>query len=261
MFTFFGQVFSLYKAGELLFELGSEDRLRILNAVSNDPMKLSQLALNLSSTIQEVSRQCGRLEEAGLIEKHPDGRYGPTSVGTVVLSLLPSFNLLHNERDYFRTHDSSSLPLAFVERMGELLEHGRFDHIDDALKLQQKVVKESENFVWFLSDQPVGHSLHEDHSHFSQNTTLRIILPKTVDTDVFRSARSLMGSRFEIGLLDDVKLVVAMNEKMAAFALPTLDGRPDYSRGFVGDTPRFHGWCRDLFSYYWEKSLKKYPTV
>ena len=55
-----------------------------------------------------------------------------------------------------------------------------------------------------------------------------------------------MGSRFEVGLLDDVKLVVAMNEKTAAFGLPTLDGRPDYSRGFVGDTPGFHGWCRDL---------------
>ncbi len=88
-----------------------------------------------------------------------------------------------------------------------------------------------------------------------------MILPKKVDTSVFQSARSTMGSRFEVGLLDDVRLVIAMNEKTAAFGLPTLDGRPDYSRGFIGDTPSFHGWCRDLFSYYWEKSLKKYPAL
>ncbi len=66
-----------------------------------------------------------------------------------------------------------------------------------------------------------------------------------------------MGSRFEIGLLDDVKILLAMNERLAAFALPTLDGRPDYSRGFIGENPEFQGWCRDLFSYYWEKSTKK----
>ena len=194
-----------------------------------------------------------------MIERHPDGRYGSTSIGKVVLSLLPSFELLRDERDYFRTHDASDLPLMFVERMGELIEHKRLDHIDDALKFQQRVVKESESFVWFMSDQPVGHSLHEDHSHFSQDTTLRIILPKNVDTEEFRSARSTMGSRLEIGLLDEVKLVLAMNEKTAAFGLPTLDGRPDYSRGFFGDNSSFQGWCRDLFSYYWERSIKKYP--
>ena len=250
----------MYEAAELLFELGSEDRLRILGALNSGSMKLSQLAQSLSSTIQEVSRQCGRLEEAGLIERHPDGKYGPTAVGKVALSLLPSFRLLHDERDYFKTHDSSSLPRMFIERIGELMEHKRLDHIDDALKFQQRVVKESGQFVWFMSDQPVGHSMHADHSHFSPDTTLRIILPETVDTEVFRSARNAMGSRFEIGFVESVKTVIAMNEKIAAVALPTLDGRPDYSRGFVGDDTSFHGWCRDLFCYYWDKSVKKYPS-
>jgi len=250
----------LHEFAELLFELGSEDRLAMLSSIDNGPMKLSQLAKSLSSTIQEVSRQCRRLEEAGLVERHPDGRYGLTPVGKVALRLVPSFRLLHDERDYFSTHDSSALPLMFVERIGELVEHKRLDHIADALNLQDRIVKESERFVWFMSDQPVGHSQRPDHSHFSQNTTLRVILPKKADTGGFRSAKNVMGSRFEVGLLDDVKLVIAMNEKTAAFTLPTLDGRSDYGRGFVGDAPSFHGWCRDLFSYYWEKSLKKYPA-
>jgi predicted transcriptional regulator len=249
----------LQEAAELLFELGSEDRLKVLMEVSKEPMKLSLVAQNLSSTIQEAARQCGRLEEAGLLEKHPDGKYGLTTLGKVSLTLLPAFVLLHEEREYFASHDASSLPSEFVERIGELLDHKRVDHIDDALKFQQRVVKESERFAWFMSDQPVGHSMHPEHTHFSLQTHLRIILPKTVDTDVFRSARNTMGSRLQIGLLDDVKIVVAMNEKIAAMGLPTFDRRIDYSRGLSGDTPTFHGWCADLFSYYWEKAVKKYP--
>jgi len=249
----------LHAAADLLFELGSEDRVRILVEIGKEPMKLSLIAQKMSSTIQEASRQCGRLEEAGLIEKRPDGRFGLTSIGKICLALLPSFVVLKEEKDYFSAHDPSSLPIEFIERFGELLDHTRIDHLDDALKFQQKVVKESEGFVWFMSDQPIGHSLHETHSHFAQSTRLRIILPKSVDTDVFRSARDAMGSRFEVGLLDEVKIVLAMNEKSAAFGLPTLDGRPDYSRGFVSESQTFHGWCRDLFSYYWEKSTMKYP--
>ena len=245
-------------AAELLFEMGSEDRLRILGALKDNPMKLSQLAQAQSSTIQEVSRQCGRLEESGLIERHPDTRFGLTGVGKIALALLPSFKLLHDERDYFRTHDFSSLPLIFLERMGELAEHVQITHIDDALKFQQRVVKESTRFVWFMSDQPVGHSFREDHSHFSQSTTLRMVLPRNVDTDVFRGAKKLMGSRLEIGLVDNINVVLAMNEEVAAVSIPTLDGRADYSRGFAGESPSFHGWCRDLFLHYWDKSMKKY---
>jgi predicted transcriptional regulator len=246
-------------AAEFLFELGSEDRLGILTEVSKHPMKLSLLARNLSTTIQEVSRQCGRLEEAGLIGRDSNGEYRLSTVGRISLSLLPSFVLLHEEKDYFSTHDTSSLPLSFVERLGELLKHDRINHIDDALKFQQRVVKESEQFVWFMSDQPVGHSLRPDHSHFSQQTELRAILPKTVDTEVFHDAKNAMGSRFKVGLVDDVKIVLALNEKMAGLGLPTLDGRIDYSRGLSGDNPSFQGWCRDLFSYYWERSVNKYP--
>jgi predicted transcriptional regulator len=79
---------------------------------------------------------------------------------------------------------------------------------------------------------------------------LRIILPRTVGTEEFRSARKTIGSRIEVGLLEEVKLVLAINERSAGFGLPTLDGRPDYSRGFIGNDPTFQGWCRDLFSYY-----------
>jgi len=247
------------EAAELLLELASQDRLKILLELDKEPSKISQLAVKLSSSIQEASRQFGRLEEVGLIEKHADGKFVLSSLGKISLSLTPAFALMGKERDYFNSHDPSYLPRPFLERMAELSEHGRIDHIDDALKFQHRVVKESEDFVWFISDQPVGHSFRESHSHFPPNVKLKLILPKSADTEVFHAARNSMGPRLEIGLVDDLRLVLAMNEKIAAFGLPTLDGRSDYSRGLVGDSPKFRDWCRDLFSHYWEKSIMKYP--
>ncbi len=98
-----------------------------------------------------------------------------------------------------------------------------------------------------MSDQPVGHSFRESHSHFPPGVSLKLILPKSTDTEVFRDAKNFMREKFEIGLVEDMQLVLAMNEKIAAFGLPTLDGRPDYSRGLVGDSESFRGWCHDLF--------------
>jgi predicted transcriptional regulator len=247
------------EAADLLSELGSEDRLKILEEIHKEPLKTSQIALKLSSSIQEASRQCGRLEDVGLIERHADGKFVLTSLGKITISLAPAFALLGEEREYFNSHDPTYLPSSFLQRISELSSHSRINHIDDALKFQQRVVKESEKFVWFMSDQPVGHSFRESHSHFPPGVSLRLILPKGADTDVFRDAKNFMGERFEIGLVEDMRLVLAMNEKMAAFGLPTLDGRPDYSRGLVGDSAPFHGWCCDLFSHYWEASIKKYP--
>jgi predicted transcriptional regulator len=244
----------LQEAAELLFELGSEDRLRILTELGRSEMRLSQLAETLKTTIQEVSRQIGRLERAELIEKHPDGRLGLTPFGRTSLSFLPAFILLQKEREYFKAHDASALPPSFVERLGELLEHKSITHIDDALKFQQRVIKESEQYVWFMSDQPVGHSLRPEHAHFSDRTGLRIILPKSTDTTIFQDAQKTMGPRFEVGLIDEVKITLAMNEKIAGLGLPTMDKRIDYSRGLVGDNPSFHAWCSDLFSHYWSRT-------
>ncbi len=247
------------EAADLLTELGSEDRLKILEEIHKESLKTSQIALKLSSSIQEASRQCGRLEDVGLIEKHTDGKFVLTSLGKITISLVPAFALLGEEREYFNSHDPACLPLPFVERLAELSSHTRINHIDDALKFQQRVVKDSAKFVWFMSDQPVGHSFRESHSHFPPGVSLKLILPKSADTEVFQDAKNFMREKFEIGLVEDMQLVLAMNEKMAAFGLPTLDGRPDYSRGLVGDSESFRGWCHDLFSHYWERSIKKYP--
>jgi predicted transcriptional regulator len=76
--------------------------------------------------------------------------------------------------------------------------------------------------------------------------------------EAFQRIRKQTGSRLQIGFVDNVKVTIAMNEKTAALCFPSLDGRMDFTQGFAGKTPKFHDWCRDLYSFYWEKSKKNW---
>jgi predicted transcriptional regulator len=64
--------------------------------------------------------------------------------------------------------------------------------------------------------------------------------------------------KLELKLVPDenVKIGVAMNERIAGIAFPDLKGKMDFNSGFTSGSIHFHKWCRDLFSFYWNR-LKK----
>ncbi len=244
---------------DLLFELASSDRLAILREVDRSPMKLSQVARKLAATPQEASRQLGRLAEAKLIERNSEGSYSLTSFGRVALFLVPSFAFLSEESEYLLSHDLSSLPLGYLQRIGDLMEHERVDLIDDMISFEDRVLKEANQYIWYMVDQLFGYSLHEDRAHGDDldRISLRMVLPKSISPDVLGRIRGSLGGRFEIGITDEVKVAIVMNEQMAGVAFPALDGRIDYGRGFTGKTPRFHRWCHDLCTEFWNISKKR----
>jgi predicted transcriptional regulator len=61
-----------------------------------------------------------RLSEALLVQKQPEGTYGITEYGKLVLQLSSSLDFVFKHKQYFVTHDVSRLPPQFVNRIGEL---------------------------------------------------------------------------------------------------------------------------------------------
>jgi len=59
--------------------------------------------------------------------------------------------------------------------------------------------------------------------------------------------------------MKDVRVAMALNEKLAGVCLPDLNGRVDFSAGFSGNDERFMKWCRDLFEHYWTKATTRPP--
>ena len=71
-------------------------------------------------------------------------------------------------------------------------------------------------------------------------------------------AKTLLGNKLELKLLadDDVKVAIAMNEKIAGIAIPDLKGKMDFNSGFTSSSIDFHKWCNNVFSFFWARSKK-----
>ncbi len=105
---------------ELLFILASMDRLTLLSEIGVEKCRLGQLTAKLSATPQETSKHLSRLRNAKLIEKDSEGLFGLTAFGRVIMYIIPSIRFVSKNREYLLSHDIFSIPLEFIERLGEL---------------------------------------------------------------------------------------------------------------------------------------------
>lgn len=253
------------RLAELLFILASVDRLTLLSEITIEKCKLSQLTSKLSATPQETSKHLMRLRDAKLIEKDSDGFFSPTAFGKIMMNLLPSIKFLMQNREYFLSHDISSLPIEFIERLGELQEGQYLDKAGSILTYVQQVVQEAGEYIWLMADHPLGSGQFVQRSGKleSSNTVIwRVIIPADSNLDWTR-VRAEVGThkgRIEYHLIKDpngIKAGIGMNEKIAALTFPDSKGNLDFNSGFRSNNPLFHKWCQDLFAFHWNRAEKK----
>src|ERR671929_1102241 len=105
-------------AGSLFFELAGDLRLSMLMKLTQKQYRLSQLATELDATMQEAHRNMTRLIESGLVLKDSEGDLVLTAYGRTVVTIIPSYDFLYRNRDFFLDHSLGDLPPKFVQRMG-----------------------------------------------------------------------------------------------------------------------------------------------
>jgi predicted transcriptional regulator len=96
------------------------------------------------------------LRDAKLIEKDSDGFFSLTSFGKILVNFIPSFRFLTQNIEYLLSHDISSFPLEFIERLGELQEGQFGERVGSVLAHIQQVVQYAEEYIWLMSDHPLG---------------------------------------------------------------------------------------------------------
>ena len=149
---------------ELLFALANTDRLQVLSYLREEKeYRLSDIAQRLDSSIQEASKHVARLRDQSFIEKNSStGCYALTTLGKLVTRLLPSIEFLSENKEYLLTHNISSLPEEFIERIGELQEHQFNAKAGLVLSFTRQILHEADKFVWLMSD----HSLIDNDTVF-----------------------------------------------------------------------------------------------
>ena len=250
---------------ELLFILASIDRLTLLSEIATEKRRLSQLTTKLSATPQETSKHLVRLRDAKLIEKDSDGFFSLTALGKIIVNLVPSFRFLTQNIEYILSHDISSLPLEFIERLEELQEGELTDNVGSVIAHLQQVVQSAEEYIWLMADHRLGNQEYVTKSgklESNSRITWRVILPASsnINWAEIRRAAGVHKGRIEYHLIEDpndIKTGIAMNEKIAGVTFPNATGKLDFNGGFRSDNPLFHRWCQDLFESNWNKKGKK----
>jgi predicted transcriptional regulator len=241
------------------------DRLTLLSEIAIEKSKLSQLTTKLPATPQETSKHLTRLRDAKLIEKDSEGFFGLTAFGKIIMNLLPSIRFLTQNREYFLSHDISSLPQEFIERLGELQEGQYVDKVGSILAHIQQVVQDAEECIWLMSDHPLGDGVYVARSgklESSTTVTWRIIIPAGSSMD-WKKVRADVGThkgRIEYHLIEDpnnINAGIALNEKIAGLTFPDTTGKLDFNSGFGSSDPIFRKWCQDLFEFHWNKKGKR----
>ena len=110
-------------------------------------------------------------------------------------------------------------------------------------------------YIWLMADQAVITGPSINQAIGNRDVCISIIIPKSsLTSEEYQHIKRLLRDKLELKLVPDenVKIGIAMNEKIAGIAFPDLKGKMDFNSGFTSGS----NWCVDLFSFY-SNRLKK----
>ena len=241
------------------FELASEQRLAIIFRLNEKSAKISQLAKDLDITMQEAHRNVSRLQDAGLIEKDPEGIFSLTTFGNTITKQIPTFNYLSKHKEYFSEHILGELPIKFIMRLGALDKCEFVKGVVAILERWKDIYREAEEYIYEIVPQVPIDLIEPAVSRVKQGVKYSYVLPKDViipkgRKDLLKKLghnELLNKGAIERRMVESVKVAVILNEKEAAVLFPTQKGETDMNMIFYSIDRVFHEWCLDYFRYRW----------
>jgi predicted transcriptional regulator len=253
----------LKELGRLLFELSNEDRLRILRELEKNPMKLSRVSERFGFTVPETARNMSRLAEADLISKDSDGCFHLTPFGEQALRFLPGYEFITKHKKYLKTHTLSTLCPIYLADIGVLASSEFVDQFTFTLFNIENLIRESEEFVWVITDQIPASVLPIYMDTLKRGVECRKIMPRnaSIPTAIFEMGNdpafttAAREQKLESRYLDEIDLVLGLSEKVALVMFPDLEGKFDYVSFRTEDAEALN-WAKSLFLYYWNKAKR-----
>ena len=258
---------------ELFFEFSHEGRFKLFKSLCFENKKHNQLQKELNIPGPEISRHIKRLCEKNLIKKSIDGQYEITNVGKIFIGIIDVFETVVNHKDFFNTHDISSIPLSLMYQLGKLKTIESSDKTFENIELWSNLAKNSEDFIFAVSNEmqnsllPIIERKLDDHS-----MEIRALIDKSVLktytipeklTSTFNDPRAFYK---KINLFENVRFLKEINFSLlvsdsGAILFLSKDGKIDYSQCLIDYHVPFVEWAKALFEWYWNKSKKIKPYI
>jgi predicted transcriptional regulator len=240
-------------------EVSSEQRLDIIQLINEKNLRLSEISKLLNATTPEVHRNLERLEKSGFIIKNSESHYVLTTLGQMLLSLIPNFAFVIENKRYFIEHPIDSLPQKFILRLGELFE-GKFvssyvsvldswrNIYENAQEYIHNILYEVPYFDEFVK--PITNKLENGvkiKSIFYEKAMVSNSRPEVVK----KLKKYIESEAIQRMMIKKVAPAVTINEKQSCLIFPSREGKVDAGYAFVSEDPLFHQWCFDYFNYSW----------
>jgi predicted transcriptional regulator len=268
--TFNSQIskYSLENTEQTFIELGSEQRLSILLRLTEDDIKLSQLAKDLGVTMQEVHRNVNRLMEVDLIKKNAEGTFSLTTFGNTIIKQIPAYDFLSRNKEYFSDHNLGEVPMKFVHRIGALNNSEYIPGLVAVIERWKQLYNESSEYIYGMVPQipldlieSVIPKIKNDGVKFNYILPQKAIVPKRRTQlltqsgyyDLLKMEKKVVDRR----MVDRVQVAVVLNERQATVMFPVVKDKiaADMNSMFYSrDDSLFHEWCLDYFRYCWYNS-------
>ena len=233
-----------------LFEIASSNRLEILLAVMERPLRHAQLAPKLDMSASEATRVLARLSSAGLVIKNAQTAYEPTNLTRLLLSCLPFLRFLTANREFLLSHDILVLPPEFVERLGALSECKFERGMYKVIGSQERNLRAVKRRMWAISKQAFDTVLAIVREKAAQGADVRVIRHRAEFEDE-RAGPSAVDRNYPVRVLDETRIFLAVLDDTAAVCFPTFGGDVDMGTMIVLEDPRGCRWAEDLFLNYW----------
>lgn len=253
------------KVASDFLELSSEQRIKILTKLEEKKHTLSKMAQELDATVPEVHRNFTRLANSGLIHKDPEGIFELTEYGKIVLSMIPGFVFISDNRKFFEKHNFGNMPLKFIQRISSLQNSIHIKGFVKVLEQWKNIHSNSKTFVKnILYEVPYSQDIMETiekklvnnihiQSIFSEDAVIPEERKKIFQKFDFK--RFVENGTLERKMTKSVQLMILINEDEACVIFPNNNGEPDMSEMFYSKDPSFREWCDDYFSYCWKTAF------
>lgn len=250
---------------ELLFEFSNKERYDVLKSLYNEGKKHSQIQRDSHIPGSEISRHLKRLKEKNLIFKGINNEYMITNIGKIFIRMMDIFEVSLEHKNYLNSHEITSIPVHLIFQLGKLKDLDFGDKTMENMEIFETLVKDSEDFLYAITDQYQKSLLNEAERKMSeQNIDIRALIDKNLvktyripeewaqlfkEPDKFYEKLKIFEN---IRLLEVIPLSLVVSDKGAILFL-NKDGEIDYSQCLIDNHESFINWTKELFEWYWKK--------
>ena len=247
-------------ASELFTELSSELRCSVLMSVGRKPAKLSYLARELDTTVQDIHRNVNRLMVAGLVRRSEDGKIHLTEYGRLVTKQIPYFIFVKKHEKFFGSHTLGDIPEKLIQRVGALQNCEFVGSVTASIEKLKKLESGTKKQLRIMVSQAwaeEGYIIIELLMHGIQVLSImgkNTMIPKEIIGSIGKSIEKMAANqKIQTKMVErvDVALYIS-DEEHAAVMFPNTRGEIDMGSIFIGSDQAFYEWCNDLFNHYWE---------